>query len=106
MVGMLTKSCEICGTSFQTKYNYQYVCYNLECKKERKRRTAILKNKNRVKETKVEILYVELLCLKCDQPFRSWDKKLNRICYKCKRGNTEWLNSHTEEMLYLTAINE
>jgi predicted amidophosphoribosyltransferase len=24
-------------------------------------------------------------CLRCDQPFRSWDRRQNRLCPRCQR---------------------
>jgi hypothetical protein len=24
-------------------------------------------------------------CLRCDQPFRSWDRRQNRLCQSCRR---------------------
>jgi hypothetical protein len=25
------------------------------------------------------------ICLRCDQPFRSWDRRHNRLCQSCRR---------------------
>ncbi len=43
-------------------------------------------------------LGVTLLCLKCDEPFQSWDPKRNRICPGCAQHHGD------EEITYAVAL--
>ena len=46
-----------------------------------------------------KIKEIQVLCLKCGNPFLSWDKRKNRLCQRCNRENDFLLRLYTPEAL-------
>jgi len=42
---------------------------------------------------------IKVLCLKCGNPFVSWDRRKNRLCQRCTRENDFLLRLYTPDAL-------
>lgn len=49
--------------------------------------TRSFQTSSRSSKEKVKKEHYEIPCLRCDKPFKSWDKKKNRICGPCRAVN-------------------
>lgn len=97
--------CPYCKEEFMPKTSRQICCSKEKCRKERKSEISREWQKNKPKEIKEEVKVYVLKCLKCEKPFKSWDKVYNRICSKCREQNKDIAKSHSEES-FLIAVND
>lgn len=75
------KVCNYCGAEFTPASNAQKYC-SVACKKLRPNTYEKTRYKY-VKKPKAQYSPAVVKCLRCSRDFKSWDKRLNRICKMC-----------------------
>lgn len=84
---IVTKICKQCGVVFVKRSNNQNFC-SKHCQVSHSE--SYEKNRYKyVQKPKKKYAPGVVLCLRCEKEFKSWDRKLNRICPICSPYNAD-----------------